>query len=162
MHDEAREWVELYAWPAPRVLEIGSRNLNGGTRDLFDPAKTFFWGIDNRDGPGVDEVAEGQTWEAPEPFDLVICTEVFEHVEDWERIVWTAARALRPGGTAIFTMATDPRPAHSGIEPTELQLGEFYCNVSPLALVREVATHFRDWRVDRIVTPGDLRVWARR
>jgi SAM-dependent methyltransferase len=159
MHQEAREWVELHAWPAPRVLEIGSRNLNGGVRDLF-PRTTFYWGIDVWEGPGVDEVARAQDWEAPEPFDLVICTEVLEHVEDWPLIVRTASRSLREGGSAIFTMATDPRGSHSGIIPDVLQPGEYYGNVPPTELAMYLDQCFRDWVIDRLRSPGDLRVWA--
>jgi SAM-dependent methyltransferase len=158
VHPQAREWVERHAWPAPRVLEIGSRNLNGEVRDLFPTS--FFWGIDAWDGPGVDEVAEGQTWVASEPFDLVVCTEVFEHVEDWPWILRTISKSLRDGGNAIVTMATDPRPPHSGIVPDMLQEGEYYRNVSPGELASYLRQWFTGWTLDYIREPGDLRVWA--
>src|ERR1051326_2280063 len=129
MHQEAREWVISSTrghWP--RVLEIGSRNVNGSVRDLID--SEFYWGIDLAPGPGVDEVADGGTWRFHDaPFDLVVCCEVFEHSPSWTAIVIATAENLRAGGTAVFTMATDPRPAHSAIDEDPIRPEEFYKNV---------------------------------
>lgn len=161
MHAEAMEWVVRHT-PfdgRARVLELGSRDLNGGVRRLFPDA--IYWGIDIEPGPGVDEVADARTWRAKRPFDLVVCCEVFEHVEDWPRIVETASAALLPGGRAILTMATDPRRPHSGRAPVrELAPGEFYANVNPAVLASALCRWFTDWTLDRIVDPGDLRAVA--
>jgi 2-polyprenyl-6-hydroxyphenyl methylase/3-demethylubiquinone-9 3-methyltransferase len=47
----------------------------------------------------VEQVAA----ESPERFDLVLCLEMLEHVPDPERSVAACARALRPGGTVVFS-----------------------------------------------------------
>lgn len=158
MHEETREWVATHAegeWS--RVLEIGGRDLNGSVRDLFPGS--FYWCIDLYDGPGVDEGADATLWKAPEPFDLVLCLEVFEHTPQWREILRTCAESLKPGGRCVLTMATDPRPAHSGLEATELQDGEFYANVPPDELEAELARRFSVWDVD-VLPRGDLRAVA--
>ena len=38
-----------------------------------------------------------------EEFDLVICTEVIEHVRDYERVIENLCKAVRPGGHLILT-----------------------------------------------------------
>lgn len=161
MHQEAMQWVVSSTrghWP--RVLELGSRNINGSVRALF-PA-SFFWGIDIREGDGVDEVADGATWQTAEPFDLVLCLEVFEHTPDWSLLVRTAARALGQGGVAVFTMATDPRFPHSAIDEQPIRADEFYQNVNPADLVIQLGQCFPNWTLDRISVSGDLRVRATR
>jgi SAM-dependent methyltransferase len=141
-----------------RVLEVGSRNLNGSVREVV--AAGEYHGIDLRAGPGVDEVADAATYTAPEPFDLVVCCEVLEHVPEWDLIVRAVARNLRPGGRAVITCAGPGRPEHSGIEATDLKPGEFYANPKPSVLASCLEQHFSAWTLDRAETPSDLRVVA--
>ena len=82
MHAAARSFVERWIRPDDDpVIEIGSRNVNGGLRDLFPRAPEFqtYVGIDVQDGPGVDIVADAAQWTPPEPAACVICCEVLEH-----------------------------------------------------------------------------------
>lgn len=158
MHPQVQEWVEWHAFPCGRVLELGSRDVNGSIRSLFSGA--FYWGIDIRPGPGVDEVADAATWRTDEPFDIVVCTEVFEHTPTWPALIETAALALRPKGRLIATMATLGRPPHSAIDENPIRPEEWYGNVDPVALVTEVEQWFNEWVVDRRGEPADLRVVA--
>ncbi len=45
-------------------------------------------------------------------FDLILCTEVMEHIEDWRAALASMARLLRPGGALVLSM---PQP-HSPLE----------------------------------------------
>ncbi len=56
------------------------------------------WTIDYR-CVAVEELAA----EAPGSFDAVTCLEMLEHVPDPASIVTACAKALRPGGTALFS-----------------------------------------------------------
>lgn len=119
------------------VLDIGGRDLNGSPR-MFFPNASPYHVLDLYPGPNVDIVADAAAWRptlgtAGRPwYDLVICTEVFEHTADWAAILQTAFDALRPGGWLLFTCAGPGRPAHSGITAVwELAPGEHYRNVSP-------------------------------
>jgi 2-polyprenyl-3-methyl-5-hydroxy-6-metoxy-1,4-benzoquinol methylase len=45
-------------------------------------------------------------------YDVIICSDVLEHIEDDERVVRNLARALRPGGHVILTSPGVPQPKH--------------------------------------------------
>lgn len=138
MHDAVLSWVGQFRSDEDlAILDIGGRDLNGSTRPLF-PNATPYHVLDLRPGPNVDIVADAATWqpvfdfEAGESgYDLVLCTETFEHAKDWPGIIQTAWHALRPGGWIIFTCAGPGRPAHSGVEAVMGLIGdEWYANVS--------------------------------
>jgi SAM-dependent methyltransferase len=42
-------------------------------------------------------------------YDLVICTEVLEHVDRWRELLARGGELLRPGGTLIVSVPRDPR-----------------------------------------------------
>jgi SAM-dependent methyltransferase len=169
MHPEAMQWVAEHAIPeAKRVLDIGGRNINGTPRDLF-PVATAPGGtyrcLDVLPGEGVDIVADAGTWRAePGVYDVVVCTEVFEHAENWRDICRTAFEALAPGGLFIATMAGPGRPVHSGVDGGwQLHPGEHYGNVHPRDLAEALAAAgFVDVVTDRRSQPADTRCTARR
>ncbi len=157
MHLAARLWVRRFATKAPcAVLEIGSRNVNGGIRDLF-PNASPYTGVDIRPGPGVDIVADAATWEPDRHYDLVVSTEVLEHAEVWRDIIKTCWRALAPDGVLIMTAAGPGRPPHSHDGDESLAEGEWYENVAPEPL-REATAMFTDVVVD--VAGEDIRLRA--
>lgn len=47
----------------------------------------------------------------PEPFDIVTCNQVLEHLEDPRQVVADALTAVRPGGTLFVSVPFLPRPA---------------------------------------------------
>lgn len=132
MHAEAREFVAqaVAGHTFARVLEFGSRNINGGVRDLFDC--TEYVGLDIAPGPDVDVVGDAADWERS-GFDAVVCCEVLEHTPDGKAIIAAARRAL-VDGLLIVTCATDPREPHSATDGGTLRPGEYYANVSPTDL----------------------------
>jgi SAM-dependent methyltransferase len=129
MHDAVIDYVKANT-PSGSVLEFGSRNVNGTLRDVVGGSR--YVGVDCRDGDGVDIIADAATVDVGETFDVVLCTEVFEHVDDdaAQAIIDNAHRHLEPGGTFVATMAGVGRHPHSAIEATGLQAGEFYRNVT--------------------------------
>ena len=163
MHAEAYEWVRTYATDEPvEVLDIGGRNVNGTSRDHFLNA-TRFTVIDIADGPGVDVVADAATWTPDREYDVVVCTEVFEHTDVWPDICRTAYKACKPGGRLILTMAGPGRGGHSAVDGAHLRPGEYYGNVEPFRL-REVLEEcgWADVFVDSQVSPADVRAVATR
>lgn len=132
MHVAARRFVEQCvsaSGPFTSVLEIGSRNVNGGVRDLFEGS--VYEGVDKAPGDGVDYVCDAALTLPAGPYDCVVCCEVFEHEERWPTIVANAARVLMPDGALIVTAAGPGRAPHSAVDGGQLRDGEFYANVQP-------------------------------
>lgn len=146
----------------PVGLDIGGANVNGSARDQLG-AVAYWQGLDIEAGPGVDIVAD-----ATNPghglinrYNVVLCTEVLEHVKDWPAIIRTAAYALRPGGIAIFTCAGRGRTPHGARGARRPAEGEHYANVEAEALSWEMRLNFESYRVRYNPRPGDLYAWGR-
>ncbi len=90
-----------------RVLEVGSCNVNGGLRSLLEdwrPRK--YVGVDIEKGPGVDVVCNAEDLLevfGRNSFDVVISTELLEHVKDWKKVISSIKNVCRPGGTILIT-----------------------------------------------------------
>jgi SAM-dependent methyltransferase len=89
-----------------RILEVGSRNVNGTARDVIDKATYKEWiGVDIEAGPNVDRIMSvydlSQNYGVE--FDVVICTEMMEHVESWPSALLEMSRVLKDGGYLIVT-----------------------------------------------------------
>lgn len=95
------------------TLEIGSRNINGSIRHLFEKQDKYL-GIDLSHAPYVDLVCHA----ADLPlffnhlFDCVISVEALEHDALWERTLDRVHRLLRPDGLCILTCAGPKRKEH--------------------------------------------------
>ncbi len=96
-----------------KVLEVGSLDVNGSPRaDVMAMGPAFYLGIDPVDGPGVDEVAELYQV-CRDDFDIVICCEMLEHVEDWRAAVSDLKRVTAYGGTLLITTRSPGFPYHA-------------------------------------------------
>ena len=73
------------------ILEIGSYDVNGSVRTLLQKDAKEYVGCDIEAGPGVDIVVDKDEdlikRFGKKSFDVVVCTEVLEHAEDWRKIV---------------------------------------------------------------------------
>lgn len=95
-----------------RILDIGSLDVNGNNRFLFDDQSSYI-GLDVGEGPNVDVSIPGHMYDAPDEFfDIIISTEVFEHDMHYVETIKNIIRMLKPGGAFIFTCASGQRPEH--------------------------------------------------
>jgi SAM-dependent methyltransferase len=125
-----------------RVLEIGSLDINGSIRPLFDAEE--YIGVDVGEGPGVDHEREGQLVDFPSgSFDVTISCECMEHNPFWVETVSNMMRMTRPGGLTVVTCASTGREEHgtprSGARASPLTVGkgwDYYHNVSRREFVR--------------------------
>ena len=138
MHNEAYEFiakcvadVDFYG---KRVLEIGSKNVNGTIRPLFDGS--FYFGIDILEGKDVDFVIDAKDFKEQafwqNGFDFCVSAESLEHTPAPLDIIDCAYSSLKSGGKFIVTAAAPNRQPHraDGNPGDPVKHGEFYRSVS--------------------------------
>jgi cyclopropane fatty-acyl-phospholipid synthase-like methyltransferase len=91
-----------------KILEVGSRYVNGSIRPLIEnfssPAK--YIGVDISPGKMVDEILPAEKvleHFGAESFDVIISTELLEHVMDWRVVINGLKATLKRGGCLYLT-----------------------------------------------------------
>lgn len=107
MHSSCYEWVgrivRQHDLAERATLEVGSFNVNGTIRDHFDGQ---YLAVDSQAGPGVDFVADAERLHerlALNDWQVVVSTEMFEHVDRPWLAMRELADACAPGGHVIVT-----------------------------------------------------------
>jgi SAM-dependent methyltransferase len=101
-----------------RVLEVGSKFVNGSVRPLierFCQPKEYI-GVDIEPGKYVDVVLPAERligYFGPESFDVVVSTEVVEHVFDWRLVINNMKMVLKRGGFIYLTTRSRGFPYHA-------------------------------------------------
>lgn len=98
---------------ALHAIDIGSYDVNGSYRPLFDHPAWRYTGIDLEAGPGVDVVLSSpyRFPLASGSVDVVLSGQAFEHIEYFWLTWLEMLRVLRPGGL-IFLIAPSRGPEH--------------------------------------------------
>ena len=144
------------------VLDVGGADVNGSVRDQLPNSRWV--GVDIEAAPGVDILADAADWCAPfKEYDLVICTELFEHAERWREIIAQMCAGLCEWGPELLigTCASTGRPPHGARGEDGVPEGQFYGNVDPEDLNAELSKWFREVTVEYQADPGDAYFWAR-
>lgn len=94
------------------VVEVGARNYNGSLREsVLNYRPASYLGTDMEPGDGVDRVIRAEC--LPEGIaDLVICTEMLEHADNWRMALGGMVGALRPWGWLLLTTRSPDYPKH--------------------------------------------------
>lgn len=105
--DFVKQCASMCQWGASHsVLEVGSLDVNGSPRNVLKSVVGHYWGIDIQAGSGVDQICSvydlAGTF-APHGFDVVVSTEMLEHVEDWQLALLNMMLMLKPGGRLCLT-----------------------------------------------------------
>ncbi len=109
-------FYEMYLEKMPKglhVLEVGSMNVNGTLRPLFEENGHKYTGIDLEHGPNVDIIVSniGEIPFADEEFDVVISSSNFEHDKWFWETFLEMCRITKRGGY-IYINAPSDGPYH--------------------------------------------------
>jgi len=84
-----------------KVLDVGSYDINGSYKHLFNEKKYIYTGLDMEDGPNVDLVLKNPyNWDTikTDTYDVVISGQAFEHIEFFWKTMEEITRVLRKDG----------------------------------------------------------------
>ncbi len=131
MHDTSRligrEFFRVYGRPWTRILDVGSRDVNGTLRP-FVPAGCDYVGIDMEPGTGVDVVLD-DPYRFPfvsRSFDLVVSTSCFEHDPMFWLTFVEMVRVLRADGTIYINV-----PSNGPYHAYPMDCWRFYPDAGP-------------------------------
>ncbi len=136
-----------------KILEIGSHDVNGSIRKIFDGAD--YLGVDLFQGPGVDVVASGHEVDFPDgSFKVTISSECFEHNPFWVETFVNMHRMTRDDGIVVMTCASRGRLEHGTARTTpdkspgsQMVGWDYYRNLNESDFLKnfEFRTMFRKW-----------------
>jgi SAM-dependent methyltransferase len=113
--DFAKRMRQAHAIEPGNVLEVGSYNVNGTIRDVFQAGAASYLGVDMAPGPGVDVVMNAHDIAynfRPSAFDTILCCETLEHdLRPWITVGHMRS-LLKPGGHLLVTTPTFGFPEH--------------------------------------------------
>lgn len=150
-----------------KVLDIGSLDINGNNRYLFE--KYEYTGVDIGPGKNVDVVCRGHEYKNDTLFDIVISSECFEHDEFWNLTIQNAIDLLKPDGLLLFSCATTGRPehgtrrSHPQDSPFTSQLeNDYYMNLTDEDVISKIdMSQFSKYEFEsRLTWPQDLYFWG--
>lgn len=131
-----------------RILEIGSRNINGSLRDipnLQDLIGPYTWtGVDLTPGPNVDICCDFLDYfpEDKTPFDIILCAEVLEHYKAWPALLVKASLHMHEGSFLAVSAAGSNRQPHACDGSPTIPPNETYKNIPIFTLAAALTTEF--------------------
>lgn len=89
------------------VIEVGALDVNGSASSMLKAlGPASYLGVDMQHGPGVDEICPAEkliSHFGENRFDVVLSTEMMEHVFDWRVVLHNLKGILKPGGLLLIT-----------------------------------------------------------
>ena len=149
-------------------LDVGGASWNGTARDHLPNARWTILELAPTQYEALWDqyvIGDATTWRPSHDgftrFDVVLCTELLEHVEQWPAVIETLAHAVKPGGIVMLTCASTGRPVHGATGTPQPLDDEWYANVDVPDLEVEFMKWFGDFKVDYQWPPGDAYAFAR-
>lgn len=163
MVEAAKKQGCLLAATAWRGLDVGGQDVNGTARDHFQSIRWDSLDLHDQEATFVADARRHSPY-SQQRYDVVLCTEVLEHVRWWPLVVRTCFDMAKHGGLVFITAAADPRNPHSAQGLASKPLDEFYENVNPDELRALVEDVFKPRHVEHAYrqSPGDVYLWAQK
>ena len=117
MHIEARDFTMFVRmilgsfFTGKRVLDVGSGDINGNNRFLFNNCEYHGNDVIKANNVTVVSKTKDLLFEN-ESFDTIVSTECFEHDPEYKESFRKIYEMLKPGGLFVFTCASTGRPEH--------------------------------------------------
>lgn len=151
-----------------RAIDVGGANWNGSARPHLPNARWDVLDLSEHEDTANDwetyTVGDATTFRLSSEtrgYDVVLCTELLEHVENWPAVIETLAKIVSDDGVVMITCASTGRPMH-GATGTPMPLaGEWYGNVDVPDLEVELMKWFRTFHVSYQPLPGDAYAFAK-
>jgi SAM-dependent methyltransferase len=152
-----------------RVLDMGSLDINGNNRFLFD--NYTYIGVDIGEGKNVDVISKGHEYKSNEKFDIVISSECFEHDMYYRETLLNCYDLTKSGGLFTFTCASEGRPEHGTRRTSESDApflmdyemwGDYYKNLTEKD-IREIFNcdeYFSQYYFEYNPIEKDLYFWG--
>lgn len=120
MHDSVMHWVRGVITAGDvtgkNVVEAGAYDVNGSVRPfIMSMPPAVYIGTDMRPGPGVDRVVDAADLASTLGHgfaDLVVTTEMLEHVRDWRTAMDGLVSVLAENGVLVITTRGPGFPLH--------------------------------------------------
>lgn len=136
------------------ILDIGSQDVTGSYRRLFDDDHWNYTGLDVDSGPNVHYVANSPyQWKGLDTarYDVIISGQTLEHVEFFWLTMLEIERVLKPGGLCCLIVPSSGFIHRYPVDcwrfyPDGLQAMARYAHLEPLETnVQEEQTGYPDW-----------------
>ncbi len=99
-----------------KVLEVGAYNVNGSVRaQLKNYLPASYLGVDIEEGPCVDEVCSVHDLikkYGSKSYDVVVTTEMLEHIVDYQDAFLNLKSVVKPNGILLITTRAPGFPYH--------------------------------------------------
>lgn len=90
-----------------RILEVGACNINGSIKPhVMTLNPTYYHGVDIQKGQYVDEVIDANNLIehfGVDSFDVILTTEMMEHIENWRNVINNLKGVCRANGYILIT-----------------------------------------------------------
>jgi len=150
-----------------KVLDIGSLDVNGSNRYLFENCN--YIGLDVAEGKNVDVVSVAHEYDSEnESFDVVMSTNAFEHDIHYKLTLNKMVELLRPGGLMFFSASNsfkkhgtkDHSPSSSNTSTMDEKWANYYknLNLDDVESVLNLDDIFEKYKLD--IYMKDIRFWG--
>lgn len=141
-----------------KILDIGSLDINGNNRYLFENCE--YIGLDIIGGENVDVVCIAHEYNAPDgSFDVVLSTNAMEHDIYYPLTLKKMVSLLKAGGLMFFSVSNSHpehgtariSPMYSGTSQANGDWKNYYKNLGPDDIKRSI-------NMDKIFNKYELRI----